>query len=37
MPAGRLRVDCKNLSDEIKALEAVADLLRAKLAAKEHT
>jgi hypothetical protein len=35
---GWLRMaDCKNLSDEIKSLEGVADQLRAKLVAKEQT
>ena len=37
MLAERLEVDCKALSEEIRAYEGVADQLRAKLAAKERT
>lgn len=37
MMAERLEVDCKALSEEIRAYEGVADQLRAKLAAKERT
>jgi len=33
----RLEANCKALSDEIKALEGVADQLRARLATKERT
>ena len=36
MLADRLEANCKSLSEEIKALESVADQLHAKLAAKER-